>query len=65
MPTHRDKTISNGQPNGEGVSVPVSDETVERALDRIIEIEAPFFRPAGTLAYPSIAGRVPPAPETA
>lgn len=39
-------------------AIEVSDATVERALGRILELEKPFFRPAGTLMHPSVGRRV-------
>ena len=61
MPKSRDtKTHRDGGPlpvTDGMVTFVVSDESLALALDHIIESEAPFFRPSGTLAHPSVASQ--------
>lgn len=38
----------------EAQTVEISDEAIDRALERILEAERPFFNPAGTLVRPAV-----------
>ena len=47
------------EPSGNGAkaagnAVMISDAAIDRALDKILELEKPYFRPGGALAGPSV-----------